>query len=245
MDEFGKRFIAGTSLPLAGQSAQTRGEPQPPLFREPETHLSEVSLPDPAGLRMAPVDLRWLIGERHTVRRYADRPISLEVLSFMLWATQGVKQITERPVTLRTVPSAGARHPFETLLMINRVGGVQPGLYYYHPLDHALWALRHGPALADELAYVCLQQAHIPASAVTFIWALVPERTLWRYSERSYRYMFMDAGHVCQNLYLAATALGCGVCAVGAFRDADLNAWLGLDGETQLAAYVATVGLVG
>lgn len=79
-------------------------------------------------------------------------------------------------------------------------------------------------------------------SAVTFFWAAVTYRMGWRYGERGYRYLFLDAGHVCQNLYLAAEAVGCGVCAIAAFEDDTLNQLLGLDGVEQFAVYVATAG---
>ncbi len=79
-------------------------------------------------------------------------------------------------------------------------------------------------------------------SAVTFIWAAVPVRTVWRHRQRAYRYIHLDAGHVCQNLYLLAEAIGCGVCAIAAYDDDQVNAVLGLDGEDMFAIYLASLG---
>ena len=85
----------------------------------------------------------------------------------------------------------------------------------------------------------------VAASAVTFIWVAVVHRMAWRYGQRGYRYLHLDAGHACQNLYLAAESVGCGVCAIAAFDDEDVSRVLGLDGEDQFAIYVATVGKKG
>jgi SagB-type dehydrogenase family enzyme len=78
--------------------------------------------------------------------------------------------------------------------------------------------------------------------AVTFIWTLVPYRTIWRYGPGGCRDLLIEPGHVCQNLYLAAEAIGCGVCAITAFRDEDINRIIGIDGRNQLVIYVATLG---
>jgi SagB-type dehydrogenase family enzyme len=172
------------------------------------------------------------IERRRSVREYSPQPISLLELSFLLWATQGVQEITDRPATLRPVPSAGARHAFETYLLINRVSDLQPGLYRYAAFEHALIELDLAAQTATGIASACRNsQPLCAASAVTFLWVAVAERMTWKYSERGYRYLFLDAGHVCQNLYLAADRVSCGVCALGGFNDNDLNRLLGLDGK--------------
>jgi SagB-type dehydrogenase family enzyme len=84
----------------------------------------------------------------------------------------------------------------------------------------------------------------VTTSAVTFIWAAVPYRTVWRYSERSYRYLYLDAGHVCQNLYLAAESIHCGVCAIGAFDDDGVDALLGFTPPESFVIYLASLGRV-
>ena len=140
------------------------------------------------------------------------------------------------------MPSAGARHAFETYLLVNRVDGLEPGLYRFIATRHALLRVE-APADADvQLTAASRQQEHILQSAVTFLWVAVVERMTWRYVERSLRYLFLDAGHVCQNLYLAAESIGCGVCAVDAFDDELVNPLVHADGVSQFTVYMATVG---
>jgi SagB-type dehydrogenase family enzyme len=140
------------------------------------------------------------------------------------------------------VPSAGARHAFETYLLVNNVEGLAPGLYRFLALSHQLAQVEVETGLADRITRACLDQSHVKRSAVTFFWSAVPYRMAWRYGERGYRYLHLDAGHVCQNLYLAAEVIGAGVCAIAAFDDEALNRLLGFDGEEQFVIYLATVG---
>jgi len=159
-----------------------------------------------------------------------------------LWVTQGVKGIASKKVIKRTVPSAGSRHAFETYLLVNKVKGLDRGLYRYISLQHKLCNLGAKKDIAKGITAACLNQSHVYNSAVTFIWVAVPARTAWKYSDRAYRYIHLDAGHVCQNLYLAAEAIQCGVCAIAAFDDDALNRVLGLDGEEMFAIYLASLG---
>jgi SagB-type dehydrogenase family enzyme len=145
-------------------------------------------------------------------------------------------------VTFRTVPSAGSRHAFETYLVINKVEGIEPGLYRYIALEHALLPIKVNNTVAERFATACHQQIQVTNSAVTFIWVVVTESMYWRYGERGYRYLHLDAGHDCQNLYLAAEAIGSGVCAIAAFDDDILNQELQLDGEKMWAIYVGALG---
>jgi SagB-type dehydrogenase family enzyme len=141
------------------------------------------------------------------------------------------------------VPSAGARHPFETYLLVNRVEGVAYGLYRYLPLEHKLCLLDEDARTAREIHIACYEQ-YVAESAVTFIWTAIPYRTEWRYAHLAHRVILLDAGHVCQNLYLACEAIGAGTCAVGAYDQARLDAVLDVDGDEELAVYVAPVGRV-
>jgi SagB-type dehydrogenase family enzyme len=153
-----------------------------------------------------------------------------------------VQQVVSGIRTVRTVPSAGARHAFETLLLINNVSGLDPGLYRFLALEHALLEENLAPDCADRLVEACLGQEFIKSCAATFIWTAEVARMKYRYGERGYRYLHLDAGHVCQNLYLAAEAIGCGACAVAAFTDDEVNGVLGLDGVSRFAIYLGAVG---
>jgi SagB-type dehydrogenase family enzyme len=238
----GPEFIEKTRSKYASPSQQSQGLPQPPLEVPPREDLPVIDLPAPAGIQIPPLDLRQAIEQRKSSRHYASQPLTLEELSLLLWLTQGVKEVTKRPATQRTVPSAGARHAFETYLAANRVEGLPAGLYRFLAIEHKLQEIERDPNFSDRLAGTCWKQQQVLASGVTFVWAAVRERMYWRYGERGYRYLFLDAGHVCQNLYLAGEALHCGVCAIGAFDDDAIDQLLGLDGVEKFVIYVASIG---
>ena len=239
----GAEFMRLTRHAHLGVSDQRKGVPQPPLAWAPEHATGTVDLPPPERCPLAQPDLRALVAQRTSVREYSGASLSMEQLSFLLWSAQGVKKVVQGYVTLRTVPSAGARYALETILLVNRVEGLAPGLYLYRPLTHALSCLRTDPGLADAVARVCFGQDFVKAGAVTFLWVAVPYRMNWRYGERGYRYLHLDAGHAGQNLYLAAESIGAGACAVAAFDDDAANALLGLDGERMFLIYVTAVGI--
>ena len=182
-----------------------------------------------------------LIKERRSRRDYSDQPITLKHLAALLWATQGVLEFGYG-YSLRTVPSAGARHPLETYLVLNRVENQTAGLYRYSPLEHKLIQLSTDENISNQLAEACLGQDLFVKCAVTFIWTAVIQRSRWKYQQRAYRYIYLDAGHVCQNLYLACEALGLGCCAVAAFDDDAVNKILDVDGKEEFVIYLATVG---
>ncbi len=241
----GYAFVESTKYPNITTPGQKQGLPQPPFELPLEPGAPLIDLPQPAEIDLGKIDLRTAIESRVTRRHYSEVPLTLEELSHLLWLTQGVKFIDDkRAVPLRTVPSAGCRHPFETYLSINRVAGLEAGLYRYVGSTHQLVALRLDAGFNAQLAEACLNQRHVTTSAVTFIWAAVPYRTVWRYSERSYRYLYLDAGHVCQNLYLAAESINCGVCAIGAYDDDAVDTLLGFTPPESFAIYLASLGRV-
>lgn len=242
----GREFMERTRYEYLEVSDQRKGLPRPLLEAACGEEDVQIELPSPADVQVDPVDLRWAIESRRSMRRYADRAFTLDELSYLLWCTQGVKSVEGGGyVTMRIVPSAGARHAFETYLLVNRVQGVQPGLYRFLAIEHKLVQVDLRPGLADEITSACWGQQMVKACAVTFIWVAVPYRMTWRYGQRAYRYLHLDAGHVCQNLYLAAASVDAGVCAIAAFRDEDLNRLLGIDGNEQFAIYIATAGKKG
>jgi len=185
------------------------------------------------------------IDQRRSLRKYAETGISQEELSFLLWATQWVRDFRSNEkmeVAFRNVPSAGARHPFETYLLINNVEGIKPGLYYYHPIKHGLVCYKEGAEVAQDVLVGTFEQEMTVKSAVTFIWVAIPYRASWRYGQRAYRYLYIDAGHVGQNLHLAAEAIGCGAVMIGAFYDEGMDALLGLDSKDAFVIYMAALG---
>ncbi len=177
---------------------------------------------------------------RRSVRRYQKKPLDLDTLSLLLFATQGITGEVGRYL-LRTAPSAGALYPCETYLCVNQVQGLEAGLYHFEVQDFVLEELALG-AFGEALAEACLSQPQCARAAVVFIWSAIPRRTMSKYGSRGMRYIFMDVAHICQNLLLAATALGLGACPIGAFFDDELNQLLGLDGREESIIYLATVG---
>ncbi len=242
MPDAGQRFLQETRYDHLGRSDQNQGLPQPPLELPPDPECPVIELPRPESFNLPAIDLRTAIEQRRSLRAYSEQPLMLEELAWLLWSCPGVQKILSGVRTLRTVPSGGARHAFETYLLVNRVEGLEPGLYRYLAIEHQLQQLSLDPGIADRVVRAALDQEFLAAAAVTFIWVAVPYRMTWRYQERGYRYMLLDAGHACQNLYLAAEAIGCGACAVGAFDDALMDQALGLDGESRFVIYAAPVG---
>jgi SagB-type dehydrogenase family enzyme len=227
-------------------------QPQKPF---PE-NAKLIPLVSPEKLTIGRMPLIEAIRHRRSRRVYTDESFTLEELSFLLWATQGISRITPHDVSkdlykalarsravLRTVPSGGARHPFETYLLVNRVVGVERGLYRYLPLENKLCLLSADPGLTRKVHEANYEQ-YVENSAVTFIWTAIPYRTEWRYSILSPKCIAQDSGHMCQNLYLACEAIGAGTCAVGAYDQEKMDKVLGVDGEEEFTIYVAPAGKV-
>ncbi len=240
-DSAGQALWRASQFDVMEKPDHERGVPRPALEWPVDTARPLIALPAPH-LPLAPVDIHTLIAQRRTQRAYVPAPLALAELSFLLWSTQGVQQHTPGERTLRTVPSAGACHAFETLLLVNNVAGLAPALYRYVATQHALTVFSSSKSMLDDVRDGFRNMNLVTLSAVVFIWVCVRERMTWRFGERGWRYVLLDAGHVCENLYLAGEACGCGTSAIGAFNDADINAALGLDGAGQLVIYAASLG---
>ncbi|WP_371375869.1 SagB/ThcOx family dehydrogenase [Sporomusa aerivorans] len=238
----GREFMERTKYYNLTPSDQARGLPHPPVELELPGAAYTIDLPDPREFCPANISVTQAILQRVSVRKYAGKPLTKAELSYLLWCTQGVKSIEPHLVTLRTVPSAGARHAFETYILANQVEGLTSGLYQFLATDHQLAKIDTDDSISEVITEACLKQNFVKKSAVTFIWTAAVYRMTYRYGQRGYRYLHIDAGHVCQNLYLAAEAIDSGVCAIAAFDDDKLNEALGIDGDNQFAIYVATVG---
>lgn len=177
--------------------------------------------------------------KRRSKRAYTKDTITLEQLSQILWATQGITAHVSGHA-LRTAPSAGALYPIETYLWVNRVTTLEQGLYHYTVQTHELELLKEGD-FSKEVTRGALDQGMAGNAAITFIWSAVIERSRWKYLQRAYRYIFMDAGHIAQNLALAAEAVGLGSCQIGAIYDDELNSLLDLDGIEESVIYMSSV----
>ena len=223
------------------ETDQRKGIPPPPSQKPCPADATLLELVPPEKFSVGRVPLSDVIAQRKSERSFLPEPLTSEELSFLLWATQGTRGDSGR---LRTVPSAGARHSFETYLIVNAVNDVAPGLYRYLPLDHALLFLRSDPEFPEKVTAASRGQAFCGDSAVVFIWTAIPYRTEWRYGTIAHKMVAIDAGHVCQNLYLACGAIGAGTCGIGAYDHKEVDALLDVDGEDEFTVYLAPVGKV-
>lgn len=224
-------------------SDQQRRLPQPPLAKA-AMGGKKTALPRTFGDLEHEDDLLRVLAARASHRVYTGEELTLLQLSFLLWAQQGVKGIRgNNYATLRTVACGGARHEFECYMAVRLVDGLAPGLYHYLPLEHAVEYM--GPIPGDEeetLTQSLCGQRWGAKAAVVFYYSMAAYRAEWRYGIHAHRVALIDAGHITQNLYIAATALGLGACAIAAVETPFVNAMLSLDGEEEFVFYAATVG---
>jgi SagB-type dehydrogenase family enzyme len=148
---------------------------------------------------------------------------------------------TEERLEFRAAPSAGALYPIELYPVVHNVSDLPSGIYHYAVREHALERLEQGD-FRSGVTQAGLYQGFLAQANVCFVLSAIFQRTRWRYHERTYRYVLLEAGHIAQNLYLEATSMGLGACAVGAFLDGTLNDLLGLDGVGEAALYIISVG---
>jgi SagB-type dehydrogenase family enzyme len=184
-----------------------------------------------------------VIRQRRSVRRYQDTPLKEADLSQMLWASQGITA-HERGYDLRAAPSAGALYPVETYVVVHDVEGIEPGVYHYAPDRHELEQLKAGD-FRQGTARSALDQKIAQRANVVFIWTAIFQRSKWKYRQRAHRYVYLDAGHIAQNVALAAVALGLGSCQIAALYDDEVNALVGADGTEESAIYMTVVGRPG
>ncbi len=209
----------------------------------PETYKSYPQAPRtllPEPLRSGGASLWDIQDARRSVRDFDPKPLPLAHLSQLLWASQGTTARI-RGFELRTSPSAGALYPVETYLSVQSVNNLEPGIYHYHVPDHALERIATGDFRAP-VAESALNQGFTEAANVVFIWTAVFQRAAWKYGERAYRYVYLDAGHIAQNLALASVALGLGSCQIAALFDDEVNTLLGTDGTSESVLYMTAVG---
>jgi len=227
-----------------GSTEQSRQVPAPPLQKPCPADALRIDLPDGAAAmaRLCSMGVTEAIRQRESVRSYSAGALTLEELGALLWATQGVRRVLSPASALRTVPSAGARHSFETYVAASRVEDLPSGLYRYLPFDGQLAQLYLDGQIGRKAAYACLGQRFVANAAATFFWTTIPARVEWRYDLAAHKVIAIDAGHVCQNLYLACTALGGGTCAIAAYDQEACDRLLGVDGDEEFTVYLASVG---
>jgi len=224
---------------------QSRGIKPPPAEKPCNLEDRRINLIKPGDWKSIPeVSVETAITQRRSRRSYTEDAIKLEELSFLLWATQGLRGKKSAVRNYRTVPSAGCRHALETYIAAFRVEGIPKAIYRYLPMSHQLVEVVKHQDLEGLLIKAALGQSFAGKSAVTFIWTTIPARMEWRYSRTSYKVIALDAGHVGQNLYLACEAIAAGTCAIAAYDQEFADKILGIDGVEEFTIYMAPVGKI-
>ena len=206
--------------------------------REPTESMNEqIKLPKPKYDGNISVEQALL--ERRSVRAYKDGPLTLNQVSQLLWAAQG---ITDTREMFRTAPSAGALYPLVVYIAIGAVEGVANGVYKYRPQQHKLVKVRNGN-VRNELTIAALGQTCVGESAIVIVFSAVYERTTQKYGNRGIRYVHMEAGHAAQNVFLQAVSLDLGMVVVGAFKDDEVRKILNMSDKEQ-PLYIVPVGKI-
>ncbi|KPK39349.1 MAG: hypothetical protein AMJ65_11660 [Phycisphaerae bacterium SG8_4] len=238
MSDIGDRFQQQTKYdPGKMPGHQLNWETKPQLYKE-YAEATKIELPSfqPA----EEMSLDQTLKQRKSVRDFQDKPISKGQLAYLLWASTGIQRL-EGGYEFRTAPSAGALYPIETYLVVNNVKAVEAGIYHYSIRSHQLEQLRRGD-FSRQIAAAALGQTMCATASVVFVWSAVFERCKWKYGQRAYRYIYLDAGHIAENLALAAVSLNRGSCEIGALYDEEANAVVGVDGIDESVICMAVVG---
>lgn len=230
---------------------------QPVFEKEYKSDANVVYLPKITDDNAPKMTLYNAIRERKSRRSYKQQVLSLQKLSFLLWATQGVREVVPGYMRyikdgsgrnyLRTVATGGCVNAYDTYLAILNVEGMNKGIWRYLPLEHALVMEDKVPDLSDKMKMIFTNgsqnQSYTSMAGVVFFWCCTPYRGEWRYKETAHRLMLIDVGHISEQLYLAAEVLYCSCCAIGAFQQKETDKLLGLDGEEQFTVLCSAIGV--
>jgi len=220
-------------------SDQMQGITAPSLQKPPKEGAPLITLPEP---KCGDVKLVDALKARRSVRQYSQTIFSLSELSFLLEHTCRVQKIIgDNIASFRPAPSGGARHPFETYLVIKNIVGIECGLYHYLPLSHQLEKLTDA-FRSEDIVESVNGQKFVSDANVVFYFSAIPYRAEWRYGLKSHKVMLIDLGHLGQNLYLAAEGINAGSCAIASYDQEKADALFNLDGIDEFIVYIMPVG---
>ena len=210
---------------------------------KPETYKSYPSsktIQLPNVLPEATMGFAEVLRRRKSIRAFSNQPLSLDDLGFLLWASTGIQRV-EQGYEFRTAPSAGALYPIETYIAANNIEDMDSGIYHYNIKNHLLEEIKTGN-FGDAIAHAALDQQICATASAVFIWTAIFERSKWKYKQRAYRYIYLDAGHIAENLALAAASITCGSCQIGAFFDDEINSIVDVDGAEESTILLSVIG---
>lgn len=223
------------------ETPKEKGKDRPSAVKSYDEKAKIIELPSPTDLELKNDSIKKILIQRKSRRSYNKEKLSMKELSYLLWATQGLRKDNIR---LRTVPSGGAVHPFETYLSINRVESIEKGIYRYIPDKHSLLLVKNIDDIEKKVVKAANGQKFVGQAAVVFLWTVLPERGEWKYDILAHKLAALDAGHVCQNLYLSVESISAGTCAIDAYNQKVADEFLGVNGEDEFVIYMAPVGKI-
>jgi len=235
--QIGEKFHNETKLdPLKTLKSILKFEKEPEHFKTyPDKPLIKLPPPSYKG-----IILEDAIKKRRSIREYKDEPLNLSELSQILFSAQGITGELYGTY-LRTAPSAGALYPIEIYLIVQNVKELEKGIYHYNVREHALEFIKKGD-FKNEIFKAGIFQEMFLSAPVTLIYTAIFKRTTYKYDDRGYRYIYIEVGHIAQNVALECVSLGLASCVVGAFFDDMVNKLLQVDGKEEGTIYIQTIG---
>lgn len=235
--QIGEKFHNETKLdPLKAVSSLLKLEKAPPQFKT-YPDKEKIKLPEPS---FKGIILEEVIRKRRSIRDYADEPLTLSQVSEILFAAQGITGELAGTY-LRTAPSAGALYPVEIYLIVQNVKGLEKGIYHYNILEHSLEFIKKGD-FKNEIFKAGLFQEMFLSAPLILVYTAIFKRTTYKYDDRGYRYIYIEVGHIAQNVALECVSLGLSSCVIGAFFDDMVNKLIGVDGKEEGTIYIQTIG---
>lgn len=233
----GRRFHYETSFGDRGLKGKTVGwGKRVPLYKQyPDAEKTKLPPPAQAGLSLAEA-----IQRRQSIRSFSEEPVGLDHVSRILLSAAGITH-THGSFQMRTAPSGGALYPIDIYVIVDKVDGLENGLYHFQVSDSSLELVKRGE-FNGRIHTASHEQGAVGFSPLTLILTARFDRSTVKYADRGYRYVYMEAGAICQNIYLQAAALDMGTVAVGAFNDDAVNRLLELDGAAEATLLIMPVG---
>nr|MBN2277028.1 SagB/ThcOx family dehydrogenase [candidate division Zixibacteria bacterium] len=207
-----------------------------PLYKE-YPDATRIKLPHPADNNLS---VEKAIAIRRSIRSFKEKPLSLNQISQILQSADGLTHDLNG-LALRSAPSGGALNPIDIYLAVTSVDSLAPGLYHYRVSDSSLELIKTG-APGDSLLNAAFRQEVVKNGRVGLILTARFDRSTRKYSDRGYRYTYIEAGAICENISLQVVSLGLGTTVVGAFNDDALNRFLDIDGRSEAALLIMPIG---